>query len=175
MDQATTSTAGEIRSGAGSVPRVRAISGWMHFAGSRAIAWRRHQRFSSSFWPCLLSSRPVSPYKYWEQDYSVINKSPTPSHPLGTDQLGRDMFSRLVYGARISLSVGIVVQLVIVLIGVPVGLAAGFYGGKIDTALMRLVDVLYAMPSLLFVIIIMTFLRGVLDQPGGGLMKTSPK
>ncbi len=114
----------------------------------------------------------VSPYSYSEQNYDSINKSPTLSHPLGTDQLGRDMFSRLVFGARISLSVGIVVQFVIVLIGVPVGLAAGFYGGKLDTALMRLVDVLYAMPSLLFVIIIMTFLRGVLDQPGGGLLKT---
>jgi oligopeptide transport system permease protein len=114
----------------------------------------------------------VSPYTYWDQNYSAINQSPSLSHPLGTDQLGRDLMSRLLYGARISLSVGIVVQVVIVLIGVPVGLAAGFYGGKIDTVLMRLVDVLYAMPSLLFVIIIMTFLRGVLDQPGGGVIKS---
>ena len=73
----------------------------------------------------------------------------------------------MIFGARISLSVGIVVQIVIVLIGVPVGLAAGFYGGKIDTALMRVVDIMYAMPSLLFVIIIMTFLSGQLSQPGG--------
>ncbi len=113
----------------------------------------------------------VSPYSYSDQNYGAINKSPSLSHPLGTDQLGRDMLSRLLFGARISLSVGIVVQIVIVVIGVPVGLAAGFYGGKTDTALMRLVDVMYAMPSLLFVIIIMTFLRGVLDQPGGGFMQ----
>ncbi len=112
----------------------------------------------------------ISPYSYSEQNYDSINVSPSLSHPLGTDQLGRDMFSRLVFGARISLSVGIVVQIVIVLIGVPIGLAAGFYGGKIDTALMRVVDIMYAMPSLLFVIIIMTFLRGQLDQPGGGFM-----
>ena len=112
----------------------------------------------------------ISPYSYSEQNYGSINVSPSLSHPLGTDQLGRDMFSRLVFGARISLSVGIVVQIVIVLIGVPIGLAAGFYGGKIDTALMRVVDIMYAMPSLLFVIIIMTFLRGQLDQPGGGFM-----
>ncbi|MGA7672036.1 MAG: ABC transporter permease [Nitrolancea sp.] len=111
-----------------------------------------------------------SPYSYSEQNYDSINVSPSLSHPLGTDQLGRDMFSRLIFGARISLSVGIVVQIVIVLIGVPVGLAAGFYGGKIDTALMRVVDIMYAMPSLLFVIIIMTFLRGQLSQPGGGFM-----
>ncbi len=113
----------------------------------------------------------VSPYSYREQNYATINASPDLSHPLGTDQLGRDMLSRLVYGARISLSVGIVVQIVIVLIGVPVGLSAGFYGGKLDTVLMRIVDVMYAMPSLLFVIIIMTFLRGELSQPGGGIMK----
>jgi len=114
----------------------------------------------------------VSPYNYADQNYSAINVSPSLSHPLGTDQLGRDMFSRLVFGARISLSVGIVVQIVIVLIGVPIGLAAGFYGGKIDTALMRIVDIMYAMPSLLFVIIIMTFLRGELDRPGGGFMSS---
>ena len=114
----------------------------------------------------------ISPDSYWHQNYSAINAGPSLSHPFGTDQLGRDLFSRLLYGARISLAVGIVVQFVIVLIGVPVGLAAGFYGGKIDTALMRIVDVMYAMPSLLFVIIIMTFLRGVLDQPhGGGFMR----
>ena len=109
----------------------------------------------------------VAPYSYAHQDYGAINQSTSGSHPFGTDYLGRDMMVRLMFGARISLSVGFVVQFVIVLIGVPFGLIAGYYGGLSDTILMRLVDILYAMPSLLFVIIIMTFLRGVLGQPGG--------
>ncbi|MEZ4521606.1 MAG: ABC transporter permease [Thermomicrobiales bacterium] len=114
----------------------------------------------------------VSPYSYSEQNYDAIRQSPNWEHPLGTDQLGRDILSRLLFGARISLSVGIIVQVVIVLIGVPAGIVAGYYGGKIDTFIMRLVDILYAMPSLLFVIIIMTFLQGVLDNAESGFVYT---
>jgi ABC-type dipeptide/oligopeptide/nickel transport system permease subunit len=105
---------------------------------------------------------------YAYQDYDVVKQGPTRAHIMGTDQLGRDIFIRLIYGARISLTVGIVVQLVITIVGVPVGMIAGYAGGKTDTALMRFVDVLYALPNLLFVIIIMTYLRGTLDsQPDG--------
>ncbi len=114
----------------------------------------------------------VSPYGYSEQNYDAIRESPNWQHPLGTDQLGRDILSRLLFGARISLTVGIIVQLVIVLIGVPAGIVAGYYGGKVDTFIMRIVDILYAMPSLLFVIIIMTFLQGVLDNAESGIMYT---
>lgn len=123
-------------------------------------------------------------YTYAQQDYSTITQGPSWAHPMGTDQLGRDVMIRLIFGARISLTVGIVVQMVILLIGVPLGLLAGYAGGKIDTAIMRTVDVLYAIPTLLFVIIIMTFLRGTfagepagiwqiiaqLDQRTGGLI-----
>ncbi len=112
----------------------------------------------------------ISPYDYATQDYDAIRQSPNWNHPLGTDQLGRDILSRLLFGARISLAVGITVQFVIVIIGVPAGIIAGFYGGKTDTIIMRIVDILYAMPSLLFVIIIMTFLQGVLDNAEGGVM-----
>jgi ABC-type dipeptide/oligopeptide/nickel transport system permease subunit len=114
----------------------------------------------------------VTPYHYAEQDYDVVTQPPSWDHPLGTDQLGRDILSRLVFGARISLAVGIVVQLVIVMIGVPAGLIAGFYGGKIDTLIMRTVDILYSVPSLLFVIMLMTFLRAVLETSEGGVMHT---
>lgn len=109
----------------------------------------------------------VNPIKYGDQDYTAITQSPSWAHPMGTDTLGRDLFVRLVFGARISLTVGIVVQFVILLIGVPAGLIAGYLGGKVDTLIMRIVDVLYAMPNLLFVIIIMTYLRGVLNQQNG--------
>lgn len=104
----------------------------------------------------------LMPYSYAEQNYDLVTQGPSWAHPMGTDQLGRDVLTRLVFGARVSLTVGIVVQLVIVVIGVPLGAIAGYFGGWPDNLIMRVVDVLYALPNLLFVIVIMTFLRGQL-------------
>jgi ABC-type dipeptide/oligopeptide/nickel transport system permease subunit len=110
----------------------------------------------------------VAPYPYDQQDYNALTQPPNSAHWLGTDELGRDILSRLIYGARISLTVGLVVQGVILAIGVPAGLAAGYYGGKLDTALMRTVDALYSIPSLLFIIVVMTFLRAQFATADGG-------
>ena len=118
------------------------------------------------FLPMLLTST------YAHQDYNAVTEGPSWAHPMGTDQLGRDELVRLVYGARISLTVGVVVQAVILLIGVPAGLISGYAGGKTDQAIMRVVDILYALPSLLFIIIVMTFLRGTLSGKPSGVWRT---
>ena len=104
----------------------------------------------------------IVPYNYAKQDYGLVTQGPSWAHPMGTDQLGRDIMARLVFGARVSITVGLVVQTVILVIGVPMGAVSGYFGGWWDTVIMRIVDVLYALPNLLFVIVIMTFLRGQL-------------
>jgi oligopeptide transport system permease protein len=111
----------------------------------------------------------IAPYHYATQDIRATTEGIGSSgHLLGTDRLGRDILSRIIYGTRISLAVGLVVPLLIVLIGVPVGLIAGYRGGWVDTVLMRIVDVFYAIPSLLFIIIFMTYLKAKFEHVTGG-------
>jgi len=91
------------------------------------------------------------------QEVEHIEASPGQfGHLLGTDQLGRDTLSRLMYGSRISLSVGILVQGIILPIGLAIGLAAGYFGGRIDNLLMRITDIWYAFPDLIFVLVLVS-------------------
>lgn len=82
----------------------------------------------------------------------------SPHHLLGTDELGRDVLSRLVFGAQISLTIGFLVQAIVLVIGGTIGLTAGYFGGRVDNALMRFTDIMYAFPDLLFVLIIVAAL-----------------
>jgi|CXWL01.1.fsa_nt_gi oligopeptide transport system permease protein len=76
------------------------------------------------------------------------------SHWLGTDGIGRDWYSRLVYGTRTSLAIGVFAQVIVLAIGLPIGMVAGYVGGRIDSLLMRLTDLAYAFPSLLFILLV---------------------
>ncbi len=86
------------------------------------------------------------------QDLSHMNEGPSQVHWLGTDDLGRDMLSRLIYGAQVSLMVGLAVQIGEVIIGTLLGLMAGYYGGVVDMVIMRIVDTVYAFPPFLFAV-----------------------
>ncbi len=87
---------------------------------------------------------------------------------IGADKLGRDMWSRIVYGTRISLTVALVGPLVSVMVGMVVGMIAGYWGGVIDNLLMRFVDIMYAFPTLLFIILLMTFFDSTFAAPEPG-------
>ena len=101
----------------------------------------------------------LSPYSIDSTDWDRISISPsiTTEHWFGTDDVGRDLFVRTLYGGRISLLVGFAATLVSLVIGIAWGATAGYAGGKIDQFMMRVVDVLYAMPFMFFVILLMVF------------------
>src|SRR5206468_5213363 len=100
----------------------------------------------------------IAPYSYTKPNFGRIYDFPSRDYPLGTDQLGRDVLSRMIYGARVSMLVGLGAQVIVVLIGVPIGLVSGYLGGRLDLFLTRFVDVMYAFPRLLFVILVMSTL-----------------
>ncbi|MBQ7093070.1 MAG: ABC transporter permease [Clostridia bacterium] len=97
----------------------------------------------------------LSPYEYDMMDLASSNLMPSLQHPMGTDKFGRDIFVRIMYGARISLSVGFASAFICLFIGIVYGGVAGYIGGKVDMLLMRIVDILYSIPTLLIVILIM--------------------
>ena len=151
----------------------------MRYAGPWLMAWRQLARSKMALLGAFilvallltaLLADVVSPYSPTAQSVAIARQGPSASHWLGTDELGRDMLARLIYGARVSLSVAVVAQLVILAIGVPVGAAAGYFGGWVDTLLSRAVDVLYSFPDLLLIIIVVTSLRAALRADAGGLL-----
>ncbi|HLE17468.1 MAG TPA: ABC transporter permease, partial [Syntrophales bacterium] len=105
----------------------------------------------------------LTPYTYYENHLELKNHAPCAQFWFGTDELGRDLFTRVWWGARLSLFVGITASLVDLIIGVIFGAAAALLGGKIEETMMRLADILYSIPYLLVVILLMVIM-------GSGLM-----
>jgi peptide/nickel transport system permease protein len=100
----------------------------------------------------------LAPYDPIQQDIPNRLQSPNRQHLMGTDQLGRDMFSRILYGARISLGVSLMVVVVTLFIGIIMGVVSGYLGGWVDETVMRLVDLLMAFPGLLFALVVVAVL-----------------
>jgi ABC-type dipeptide/oligopeptide/nickel transport system permease subunit len=135
-------------------------------------AWRRLLRNKAAvvamavivlFGMLALLAPVVAPYPYDRQDLDNVAQGPSAAHPFGTDQLGRDVLSRLLYGARISFAVAIAAQIVIIGVGVPMGLLSGYFGGWPDAVITRTIDILYAFPNLLLTILIISYLRANLS------------
>ena len=104
---------------------------------------------------CAALAPWIAPYSYSFQNLELGASPPSAAHILGTDVLGRDLLSRILYGARISLLVGFVATGVALVIGVSWGIIAGYAGGKVDSIMMRIVDVLYGLPFIIFIILLM--------------------
>ena len=126
-----------------------------------AIRRIRHNKLAvAGFWIIIfllvvaIVGPMLSPYSYEQQDLNNTYQSPTLQHPFGTDQLGRDQLTRVMYGSRISLAVGIVCAALNFIIGVTYGGIAAYFGGKVDEIMMRIVDILYGIPTLIIVILL---------------------
>jgi oligopeptide transport system permease protein len=150
-------------------------------------AWRRLLRNRAAFIALVvimlygiaaLAAPIIAPYDYAAQDLKHTTQGPSPEHWMGTDQLGRDVFTRLLYGARISFAVAVGAQLIIIGIGLPMGLISGYVGGAVDTVITRVIDILYAFPNLLLTILIISYLRANLSaavQEGNPILQQIDK
>jgi peptide/nickel transport system permease protein len=154
---------------------------------TRQLAWRRFKRHKPAIISaivlilitvaCILVTFNIfgfriSQYTYREQNLSPVLRrhSPSLNHLFGTDQLGRDLFTRVLYGGRISLMVGVTVAASAAVIGAVVGAVAGYYGGTIDNLLMRVTDLFLAIPFLVVLLIGQKFLQKFV--PGGSIFHT---
>jgi oligopeptide transport system permease protein len=106
----------------------------------------------------------LTTYQYDGQDLAIQNLGPSPAHWFGTDKFGRDILVRVCYGARISLTVGLVAAAINMIVGVVYGGISGYFGGRVDMVMMRIVDILIGLPSLLYIILIMMFLGNTVQS-----------
>lgn len=148
---------------------VSAAQGWEGVApaSARRGAWARLRRQPVTLLALLVlltlatlaAAAPlVTRYDPLAQNRREAFQPPSPAHPFGTDEFGRDLFTRVIYGGRISLLSGAAAVLIAFSVGVPLGLAGGFFGGKVDAAIMRFLDFLLAVPAILLAMAIVAVL-----------------
>ncbi|MGQ9889444.1 MAG: ABC transporter permease [Aggregatilineales bacterium] len=185
---------------AAAAPAVASISQYAKGESLWMDAWKRLRRNRAAlfglvvivFWIILAVFAPVFAPKDFQTQVLVDNNAAprwvidlfpamiakedggyvtvSSDYPLGADALGRDLLSRIIYGARVSLAVAFVGPLTAFVIGLLVGLVAGYVGGRVDNILMRIVDLMYAFPTLLFIIMLMTFFRTSFASPEQGTL-----
>ncbi len=132
-----------------------------------AQTWKRFRRHPGAMVGAVILTlmvltsllAPLSPYDPIKSDIKNRFQAPSLAHPFGTDGLGRDVLTRTLYGGRVSMTVGVMVVSLSSIIGISVGLVAGYYGGWIDNILMRIIDATLSLPSLLFMILLSAILR----------------
>lgn len=133
-----------------------------------AVFWPRFRRNRIAFaggvvvlllFGIALLAPYLTPYSPYDIDAYHVLLSPSAAHWMGTDDLGRDVFTRVLYGARISLEVGFVAVSISVVLGTSVGLAAGFYGGWVDSLLMRFVDVMLCFPTIFLILAVIALVE----------------
>ena len=143
----------------------RPVSGDTYFKG----AIRRLKKDKGALAGCIIIAMLVilaifapiiTPYDSVRQNYDELLLPPSPSHPLGTDQYGRDLLTRIIYGCRYALLIGVGVVTIQIVVGVTLGLIAGYYGGFLDALIMRFTDVMLAIPSVVLAVTIAGFLGG---------------
>ncbi|MED4584019.1 nickel transporter permease [Brevibacillus choshinensis] len=126
--------------------------------------FRKNKRALVGFWMVVVFvsiavfAQAIAPYDPIEQDMNVILQSPSADHPFGTDEYGRDIMSRIIYGSQISLMIGIVGVLISVVVGVGLGTISGYFGGRTDMFIMRIMDIFMAFPSFLLALAIVSVL-----------------
>jgi len=138
-------------------------------ASMAASVWKRFRRHPGAIAGSIVFAvlvllvilAPLSPYDPEASSITERYQGPSLQHPMGTDALGRDLFTRVLYGGRISLTVGLLVVGISLAIGVPVGALAGYYGGRLGGILMRITDTFLSLPSFLVLILLSAILREV--------------
>ena len=148
-------------------PSQEPIFGLPEHEGMARLVWRRFRRHPGAVAGAIVLGILVlavvlasfSPFDPELSDIRSKLQPPSLKHPFGTDQLGRDLLTRVLFGGRISLRVGLLVVVITLLIGIPVGATAGFFGGRIDNILMRITDAALSLPNLLILILLSAIMR----------------